>query len=628
MPKQQVPKIDIMTPELAAALDRANVTSRMATYIIAALLSSLNIDCASVNFSHVTIHRAREKFRKEAALNLKTNLETDNYVLHFDGKLLSDITGTEQVDRLPIILVPKLESGTGQNQASAIIKTVKQWDINTDNIKALCSDTTASNTGIRNGACVLVEKALSRKLLYLPCRHHIFEIVLRSAFEVYWPASSGPNVPIYQRFKKKWDEIDQSNFTAGICDKKVLEVITPIKDEILKFVNNQIEMDHCRDDYRELLELSLIFLGTTTTNITFKHPGPVHHARWMAKAIYSLKIFLFRNEFHLTKSEINGLRELCLFIIIFYLKAWFTASCAITAPNNDLTLIKELISFERFNNIGTKKRIVHALKNCKANETTTNRFIIDKKNLESLISLISLISINIFESFDLSYEFIDEDVTLWPQNPNFLENLEYFGKLQVVNDVAERGVVLIEQYNRCLTKNEEQLQYLLQVVTEHRKQYPNCNKNKSNMNEDEWRAAIKSIEKQEGDGPWVVSPGDDQKSVSQEDEETLLRDAIESGDEAERERCEKKRCDKEIAKNNGIEALSGTASQIVESNTNKDEVLSLVRQFCESSTNMMKHCQESLLGAQAAVAKMEKIQDVSKTSNKCAKTPKIGKNQM
>ncbi|XP_044592200.1 ABC transporter G family member 7-like [Cotesia glomerata] len=215
IPKQQVPKIDLMTSELGAALDRADVSSRSATYIFAALLSSLNIDCASVNFSHLTIHRAREKFRKEATLNLKTNLETDTYVLHFDGKLLSDITGIEQVNRLPIILsssgkfqllgIPKLESGTGQNQASAIITTVKQWNINTDNIKALCSDTTASNTGIRNGACVLVEKALNRQLLYLPCRHHIFEIVLRSAFEIYWPASSGPNVPIYQRFKKKWD---------------------------------------------------------------------------------------------------------------------------------------------------------------------------------------------------------------------------------------------------------------------------------------------------------------------------------------------------------------------------------------------------------------------------------------
>ncbi|CAD6208860.1 GSCOCG00012756001-RA-CDS, partial [Cotesia congregata] len=84
---------------------------------------------------------------------------------------------------------------------------------------------------------------------------------------------------------------------------------------------------------------------------------------------------------------------------------------------------------------------------------------------------------------------------------------------------------------------------------------------KSNMNEDEWRAAIKWIEKQEGDGPWVVSPGDDdQKSVSQEDEETLLRDAIESGDEAERERCEKKRCDKESTLLNKADLSQGGKS--------------------------------------------------------------------
>ncbi|GBP18811.1 hypothetical protein EVAR_93239_1 [Eumeta japonica] len=69
-----------------------------------------------------------------------------------------------------------------------------------------------------------------------------------------------------------------------------------------------------------------------------------------------------------------------------------------------------------------------------------------------------------FELFDLSYDFLDEDVSLWPENQNFLENLEYFKKLQVVNDVAERGVALIEQYNRCLTKDEEQLQYLLQAA--------------------------------------------------------------------------------------------------------------------------------------------------------------------
>ncbi|GBP64517.1 hypothetical protein EVAR_53016_1 [Eumeta japonica] len=48
-----------------------------------------------------------------------------------------------------------------------------------------------------------------------------------------------------------------------------------------------------------------------------------------------------------------------------------------------------------------------------------------------------------FELFDLSYDFLDEDVTLWPENQNFLENLEYFKKLQVVNDVAERDDVAV-----------------------------------------------------------------------------------------------------------------------------------------------------------------------------------------
>lgn len=99
------------------------------------------------------------------------------------------------------------------------------------------------SVGTRNGACVLIEKALGRKLLYLPCRHHVFEIVLRNVLEVYWPVSSSPNVPIYQRFKKTWDEINPLSFTAGICDQKVLEVITPIKEEILKFIDNQLKVN-------------------------------------------------------------------------------------------------------------------------------------------------------------------------------------------------------------------------------------------------------------------------------------------------------------------------------------------------------------------------------------------------
>ena len=48
--------------------------------------------------------------------------------------------------------------------------------------------------------------------------------------------------------------------------------------------------------------------------------------------------------------------------------------------------------------------------------------------------------------------------------------------LQVVNNHAERVIALIQQFNKVLTKNEEQLQFLLQVVAEHRRTIPDARK--------------------------------------------------------------------------------------------------------------------------------------------------------
>ena len=47
---------------------------------------------------------------------------------------------------------------------------------------------------------------------------------------------------------------------------------------------------------------------------------------------------------------------------------------------------------------------------------------------------------------------------------------------KVVNDTAERGVKLIQDFNSCLTKDEEQRQFLLQVVSECRKNFPDSSK--------------------------------------------------------------------------------------------------------------------------------------------------------
>jgi len=43
--------------------------------------------------------------------------------------------------------------------------------------------------------------------------------------------------------------------------------------------------------------------------------------------------------------------------------------------------------------------------------------------------------------------------------------------VRVVNDLAEHTVALIQEFNSSLTRDEEQKQYLLQVVEDHRNKF-------------------------------------------------------------------------------------------------------------------------------------------------------------
>lgn len=260
--------------------------------------------------------------------------------------------------------------------------------------------------------------------------------------------------------------------------------------------------------------MSLIFLGVVPQDeVSFKCPGAIHHARWMAKAIYSLKIFIFRDEFGLTARELNSLRQICIFTIMVYLKAWFSSTSAIAAANHDLDFLKKLIEYKKIDAsissatcekmtshlwylndelailslfddtvpIDMKKKIVEAVKVRDGIDSKVKRFEIDYKNINSIIQtdlsyFVSQKSLNLFKIFDLPYDFLDVDIELWTSNESYAENEEYFKQMKVVNDAAERGVALVSEYNKCLTKNEEQFQYLLQVVKKHRAKFPNCNK--------------------------------------------------------------------------------------------------------------------------------------------------------
>lgn len=105
---------------------------------------------------------------------------------------MKNIVTRKKMDRLPVKVtykntdqllgIPELSDGQGQTSALAVYKLLKDWDV-ADQIQGCCFDTTSVNTGLYSGAAVQLEQMLGRSLLYLPCRHHICEILLKAVFD-------------------------------------------------------------------------------------------------------------------------------------------------------------------------------------------------------------------------------------------------------------------------------------------------------------------------------------------------------------------------------------------------------------------------------------------------------------
>ena len=119
-------------------------------------------------------------------------------------------------------------------------------------------DTTSVNTGRFNGACVLLENRIGRELLWLACRHHVLLLVLAKTFSLCCGPSSTPNIPILKRFKEVWGRI-----------KLELPPGTEVfRDNMVSFLTNFIGMkSQVRDDYEELIELTMVILGNPPITI-------------------------------------------------------------------------------------------------------------------------------------------------------------------------------------------------------------------------------------------------------------------------------------------------------------------------------------------------------------------------
>jgi len=159
------------------------------------------------------------------------------------------------------------------------------------------------------------------------------ELVYGGTFRAYF-------VPTFAfDIRKYWPYVDQAKYEAGGSD----DIPEEERKELVNFPLGMLR----KGTVREFLELALLFLGVQKIEgrrISFKSPGPMHNARWMSKVIYSIKVWLFRGQFKLTKKEEEALRELALFGVRVYMRAWFTAPNAVACAREDLHLLEKALT--------------------------------------------------------------------------------------------------------------------------------------------------------------------------------------------------------------------------------------------------------------------------------------------
>jgi hypothetical protein len=157
----------------------------------------------------------------------------------------------------------------------------------------------------------------------------------------------GPTIQIFEQFQKDWATIDKSNYCAMdspiMSSQQVKKLIEEAKIALL----SALKSGFARDDYQEMIELSLIILNChpDVENYVFKIPGANHRARWMAKVIYCLKMYLFRKEFEMTAELEINFQELSLFFALIYAKNWISSPIAADAAINDLNLYTQLTEY-------------------------------------------------------------------------------------------------------------------------------------------------------------------------------------------------------------------------------------------------------------------------------------------
>ena len=422
-----------------------------------------------------------------------------------------------------------MEHGTAEAQFDALVAQLQEYDL-LDKVSGLCFDTTATNTGRLSGTNVRFSRRQQRILLELACRRHVSELHIKHFAEhISTGKTLAPENQMFKMFQKEWsnlqDQIDLSKVTkfdvkavkGTFLESQLLETI-----QFCKFVLTTEVFP--RGDYVELLELTLTYL-CPELSFRIRAPSSVSHARFMAKAIYYLKIQILRQQLTYKVSPVQQkeVSRMAEFVSIFY-SVWFMRTALpAAAPHQDIKAFWQMKMYKKYieQNHPEAEKVIDGVDGVLESmrrhtwyldETLVPLALLDQdisaedreamaKRLYSLPvpetfkhseevdlfseldftcdnppSLLPLIGKNSWFIFTLLNITKSED-KVWLTCPSavwpFVEQFKTFSRfvdgIQVVNDCSERAVKLVSEFiNVC--HDEDDRQELLLAVQQRRDQ--------------------------------------------------------------------------------------------------------------------------------------------------------------
>lgn len=507
--------------------DRIGLSYKQSSLAYLTIIKSLGYDPAAAVCSASTMFRARKSFRENEALDIRMNFDPKSMkTVHFDAKTYIK-RGNQRDKRVAVVLSDRNEAklleivnvplGTGQAHAQVVFEALQKWNLQ-DKIHSVCFDTEPVNTGNHTGSVRLLEERLSRSLLRLACRHHIFEIILSEVFATVVEkreSVQSPTIKLFEYYCQEYfkAEFQPREYTSGRNDPLFQRLVgTEEMERIEIFCKSQLLKYNPRSDYKEVLVLTLLLVSAQGTYpYKIQAPGSYSRARFMNKIIYCIKIYLFRDQLDIGIDIMISIRRFLAFVMKIYLEKWFTCTQAIEAPKNDLDMLKSICDLDESMPIGNafqkltshlwylsehlvalaffdsrvsileKVRMVQRTMNEPVDGDDPNRAKIqhdlDHEHIEALnIShFVTKRTLNFFKITGIDSSFLNQHPRLWENNKIYQKARKSVESLPVVNDAAERSIALYQQY-KDKACGEEQRENLLQVVERERQKFKKLRK--------------------------------------------------------------------------------------------------------------------------------------------------------